>query len=53
MNNAGLNTKLQSGINKTIDFIVKTGKSLAPQIVQSTSCAQFDMQWSWLGIRSK
>ena len=33
-----------------IDFIMKTGISLASRIVPSTSCAHFDMQWGWLGI---
>ena len=51
MNNAGLNTKLQSIINKSIGFIVKTGISLAPRIVPSTSCALIEVQWSWLGIK--
>ena len=40
MNNAGLNTKLQSIINKAMDFIVKNGISL----LTSTSCAQIEMQ---------
>ena len=51
MNNAGLNTKLGSCINKTIDFIGKTGINPASKIVPSTSCAQFDMQWSLSGIK--
>ena len=35
------------------DFIMKTDISLANKIVPSTSCAPFDMQWSWLGIWGK
>ena len=51
MNNASLIAELQSIINKAMDFIVKAGISLVPRIVPSTSCAQMEMQWSWLAIR--
>ena len=46
--NACLSTKIQSQIDKTIDFIVKTDLRLGAKIVPSTSCAPFDMQWSSL-----
>ena len=48
--NTGLNPKLQSNMNKRNDFIKKGDVGLATKIVPSTSCAPFDMQYSWLGI---
>ena len=51
--NAGLNTKLQSDMKKTNDFIKKTDISLAIKIVKSNSCVPFDMQWISLGIWAK
>ena len=51
--NAGLNTMLQLNMNKTYYFIKKTDIRLATKIDPSTSCAPFDMQWSWLGSWGK
>ena len=53
MDKAGLNTKSQSQKNKTNDFYMKTGMTLASQLASSTSCALFWMKWSWLGIWGK
>ena len=50
---AGLTTKIQSQLDKTNDFYVKTGMTLASQMASSTSCALFRMKWSWLGMWSK
>ena len=47
---AGLSTKIQSQRDKTNDFYVKTGMTLASQLASSTSCALFWMKWSWLGM---
>ena len=47
---AGLSTKIQSQLNKTNDFYVKAGMTLASNLASSTSCALFWMKWSWLGI---
>ena len=44
---------LQSNMNKRMDVIKKTDISLATKIDPSTSCAPFDMQWSWLAIWGK
>ena len=43
---AGLNTKIQSQLDKTNDFQVKAGMPLASQLVSSTSCALIWMKWS-------
>ena len=51
--NAGLNTMLQSNMKKRNDFIKKTDILLAAKIIPSISCAPFDMQWNWSGIRGK
>ena len=53
MESAGLDTKLKSHMDKTNDFINRTDISLDSKIVPSTSCAPYDMQRSWLGIRGK
>ena len=50
---AGINTKLQTQKDKTNDFYMKTGITLASQLVSGTSCALFWMKWSWLGIWGK
>ena len=50
IDNAGLSTKIQSQLDKTNDFYVKTGMTLASKLASSTSCALFWMEWSWLGI---
>ena len=43
---AGLSTKIQSQMDKTNDFYVNTGMTLASQLASSTSCALFWMKWS-------
>ena len=53
IDNAGINTKIQSQKNKTNDIYMKTGTTLASQLASSTSCALFRMKWSWLGIWGK
>ena len=50
---AGLSTKIQSRMDKTKEFYVKTGMTLASQLASSTSCALFWMKWSWLGMWGK
>ena len=50
---AGLSTKIQSRLDKTNDFYMKTGTTLAYKLVSSSSCALFWMKWSWLGIWGK
>ena len=50
MDNARFNTKHQSLINKANGLNVKADNSLAQYTVISTSCTQFGMQWSRLGI---
>ena len=47
---AGINTKIQSPKNKTNDFYVKPGLTLASKLVLSTSCALFWVKWCWLGM---
>ena len=47
---AGLSKKIQSQLDETNDFYVKTGMTLASKLASSTSCALFWMKWSWLGI---
>ena len=47
---AGLSTNIQSQMDKTNDFYVKTGMTQASKLASSTSCALFWMKWSWLGI---
>ena len=44
---AGLSTKIQSQMDKTNDFYVKTGMTQASKVASSTSCAHFWMKWSW------
>ena len=39
--------------DKTNDFYMKTGMTLASQLALGTSCALFWMKWSWLGIWGK
>ena len=46
IDNAGLSTKIQSQLDKTNDFYVKTGMTLASKLASSTSCALFWMKWS-------
>ena len=50
MDKAGLSTKIQSQMDKTNDFYVKTGMTQASKVAPSTSCALFWIRWSWLGI---
>ena len=45
-----LSTKIQSKMDKTNDFYVKTGMTQGSESASSTSCALFWMIWSWLGI---
>ena len=47
---ASLSTKIQSQMDKTNDFHVKTGMTQASKVAPSTSCAPFWIRWSWLGI---
>ena len=47
---ARLSTKIQSQLDKTNDFYVKTGMTLASKLASSTSCALFCMKWCLLGI---
>ena len=47
---AGLSTNIQSQMDKTNDFYVKTGMTQASKLASSTSCALFWMKWSWLGL---
>ena len=47
---AGLSTEIQSQLDKTNDFYMKTGMTLASKLASSTSCALFWMKWSWLVI---
>ena len=47
---AGFSTKIQSQLDKTNDFFVTAGMTLASKLASSTSCALFWMKWSWLGI---
>ena len=42
---AGLSTKIQLQMNKTNDFEVKNGITLASQLASSTSCALLWMEW--------
>ena len=53
MDKAGLSTKIQSQMDKTNDFYVKTGMTQASKVAPSTSCALFWLAWSWLGIWGK
>ena len=47
---AGLSTMIQSQLDKTNNFYVKPGMTLAIKLASSTSCALFWMKSSWLGI---
>ena len=53
IDNEGLSTRIQSRMDKTNDFYVKTGITLASELASSTSCALFWMKWGWLGIWGK
>ena len=44
IDNAGINTKNQSQTDKTNDFYMKTGMTLASQLASGTSCALFWMK---------
>ena len=46
---AGINAKIQSQKDKTHDFYMKTGMTLASQLASGTSCALFWKKWGWLG----
>ena len=48
-----LSTKIQSQMDKTNDFQVQTGMTLASQLASSTSCALIWTKWSWLGMWGK
>ena len=50
---AGLSTKIQSQRDKTNDFYMKPGITLAFQLASGTSCALFWMKWSGLGMWGK
>ena len=50
---AGLSTKIQSQMDKTNDFQVKTGMTLASLLAINTSCALFWIKWCWLGMWGK
>ena len=45
---AGLSTKVQSQMDKTNDFYVKTGMTQASKVAASTSCALIPIRCSWL-----
>ena len=47
---AGLSTNIQSQMDKTNDFYVKTGMTQACKVAPGTSCALFWIKWNWLGI---
>ena len=47
---AGLSTKIQSQMDKTNYFYMKTGMTHGSQLASGTPCALFWMKWSWLGI---
>ena len=47
---AGLSTMIQSELDKTNDFYVKNGMTLATKLASSTSCALFWIKWIWVGI---
>ena len=47
---AGSTTKIQSQLDKTNDFYVKTGMTRACKLASSTSCALVWMKWNWLRI---
>ena len=44
---AGINTKIQSQKDKTNDFSMKTGMTLASHLVSGTSCALSWIKLSW------
>ena len=50
---AGFSTKIQSQMDKTNDFDVKTGMIQVNKVSPTTSCALFWIRWSWLGIWGK
>ena len=50
---AGLSTKIQSRMDKTNDFYVKPGMTLASQLASSTSCALLWIERSWLATWGK
>ena len=47
---AGLNTQIQSQMDKTNDSQVKTGMTQACKVPPCTSCAHLWVKWSWLGM---
>ena len=47
---AGLSTKIQSQLDKTNDFDVRTGMTQGSKLASSTSCALAWVKWSLLGI---
>ena len=50
---AGFSTEIQSQMDKTNDFSVKTGMTQASKVAPSTSFALLWIEWSWLGIWGK
>ena len=50
---AGLSTKIQSQKDKTNDFHMKPGMTLASQLAPGTSPALLWIKWSWLGMLGK
>ena len=47
---AGRDTKIQSQKDRTNDFYMKTGMTLASQLASGSSCALFPVKWTYLGI---
>ena len=52
IDNAGINTKIQSQLDNTKDLYMKTGLTLASKIALGTFCALFMVKWCWLGMWS-
>ena len=42
---AGLSTKIQSQMDTTNDFYLKTGMTQVPKVAPNTSCALFWIRW--------
>ena len=48
IDNAGLYTKIQSQMDNTKEFNIKTGLTQASKIALGTSCALLWVKWCWL-----
>ena len=48
IDNAGINTKIQSQMDNTKKTFMKIGLTLASKIASGTSCALFSVKWCWL-----